>query len=286
MVLNTKQTMSTESKKERQPNKFKDKNRPKKIRIAKKEKKEFLLSYRRRKIQTSNHEKLKVVEMPEDTRKVNEILLERKLKLSELLTVKKEKPVKKSKKPAKHKAEQLGEVKITAKKPRRAPSKVWTMTERSKERLLEKQRKRKAVELIESLNKKAVAKAKKGERKPKIAQIRKKMAEIKAKEEQKKKNFEDLSQKTPGALPRKQWRMLMNGRKEGHKNRQKNRIIEVRKPAKILLSEYTTKKGQTKNRYISIANPELRKIVVVDRTSVLPKFEKENKAENVTTAKD
>lgn len=213
--------------------------------------------------------------MSEDERKTFEILLERKLKLSELLTVKNVENKSKSNKPAKIKAETLGEVKLQPRKPKRAPSKVWSLTEKGVERLLEKQRKREAVEMLEALNQKAIANAKRKEKEERVKEMRSKAIQLYRAEQERKEKFEEEPKKPANALPRKQWRLLLNGRKEGHKNRQKNRIVEVRKPSKVLYHEYTTKKGQLKNRYITINNPELRKIAVIDRTKILPKFEKQ-----------
>ena len=271
-VSNTQQKMST--KKIRKPNKFKEQKNSVNIRISRGEKKEALIDFRKRSIQESNHKKLKVTIINEDDRKLEELVQSRKLKLEELLSIKTKEQKCRSRKPAKHKAEPLGKVKITDKKPKRAPKNIAILSERRTARLLEKQREAEAMRIIDALNNKKITEAKKAQKKERVEQARLKSATISKNEEKRKTKFEDTEKKPANALARKSWRSLMNGRKNGHKNRQKNRIVEVREASKVPFGQYITKKGQEKNRYVRISNPAIRKVVVIDRTNDIKAFEK------------
>ena len=266
--------MSTIKKKIRKPNRFKKKKGevlPEKIKVTRKEKLDISLPENKRKIQESTHCKVKVSTLKEEQRQTQEILLERKLTLSELLSTKKKTITHKSKNPAKITCYNSYEETEVQKKDRKPPKRICLLTERRAKFLNARQQNEEAARILQSLNNKRNKEEKAESKKSRVAETQAKSKEIdKAKEEK-----PEVIPFIPKGMPRKTLRSILNGRKDGRKNRQKDRIMVLRTKDREFLETYTTKKGIEKKRYIYIPNPEVRKVVVLDKTKPLPVFEKQ-----------
>lgn len=271
-------------KKTRKPNPFKVKKEDTdagNIKLSKKEKLEMDLPKSKRKIQEAKLTIIKVSTLSKEDREMEEMLLERKLNLNEMLSVKKEQKTIRSKKPAKINCKEADNCTTKEKRQRKPAKSISILSKKRLERLLERQKEEEAIRLIQALDSKKAKQEKAESKKERVLAIQLKSKEIeKANEEKKaKEEKEDKKPLMPKGAQRKLIRSLMNGRRDGKKNRQKDRIMTLRTSGREFLETYTTKKGQEKNRYIHIPNPEIRKTVVLDKTKPLPVFDKQKSEE-------
>jgi hypothetical protein len=268
-------------KKQRKPNPFKSKKMDElegKIKPARGEKIEMKLPGNKRAIQKENLTVTSASTIKKEDRQLQELLLERPLTLKELIIVKKIQKTIVSKKPAKIKCEESEDVVIKERKPRKQTKGPKILSKKKLERMLNAQMKSEELESTKRLDIKKRKQEKAKAKKERVLTLQSKSKEIE-KEKAKKQSDEPIIPVMPKGAPRKFIRSAMNGRVNGRKNRQKNRIMTLRKSEREFLETYTTKKGKEKNRYVHIQNPEVRKVVVLDRTKPLPVFEKQKTEE-------
>ena len=268
-------------KKKRKPNPLKIKKEGADascLKLTRGEKLEMRLPESKRKIQESRVTKTKVSVISKEDREAKELMLERSLKLKEMLFIKKEEKTAKSKKPAKiicYSEYEECEKTLKNKREKKQIKPAKKLSEKKIERILAMKKWHEEIKETRSIAKKEAKKEKAMAKKERILQLQLKSKEInKAKEDK-----PETKQSMQKGAPRKMLRSIINGRKDGRKNRQKDRIMTLRTSGREFLETYKTKKGQEKNRYIYIQNPEVRKVVILDKTKDLPIFEKQKSEE-------